>query len=153
MQTKNTHTKIIATLLAFLIFFSSIGFSMDVHFCMGGVESVAFFGNDATCDMMEKNTNHCSKEKRNSHCQKMTKKTKNDCCSNENISLEKIDIAPKIVLNSFISQHLSFLTFFVIPDFLLSNTQNTFIVDLSNYNPPPLLNSEDIPVFFQVFRI
>ncbi len=153
MQQKKLHTKIIATLLAFLIFFSSIGFSMDVHYCMGDIEDIGFFGNKATCDMEDMGAMHCSKDNEKTHQKKAFSKKKMDCCNNEILSFDKIDIAPKSVLNTFISQKISFLTFFVVPEFQLLNTQNTLIVDLSNYNPPPLLLKEDIPVVFQVFRI
>ena len=46
-----------ALFMAFLMFSSSIGFSMDVHFCENQIESVNFFGDAEPCEMMQESMN------------------------------------------------------------------------------------------------
>jgi len=151
MQANKLHTKISATLLAFLMFFSSIGFSMDVHYCMGDIESIAFFGNKATCDMENMGAMHCSKDDSKSAVKKSFSKKKMDCCQNKHLSLKKIKTAPKTVFNNFVAQKISFLTFFIVEKFQVESHETLF-ADFHNYKPPLLFKTE-ITIDYQVFRI
>ena len=41
-----------ALMLAFLMFFTSTGFAINVHYCQGELKSFSFFGKSKTCNEM-----------------------------------------------------------------------------------------------------
>jgi len=45
--------RVISLLLAFLLGFTSVGYSIDLHFCQGHLKSVALIGKAKSCHEME----------------------------------------------------------------------------------------------------
>ena len=52
MNTKFSY-RALAMFMAFLMFSSSIGFSMDIHYCGDELKSFSFFGDAEACEMMQ----------------------------------------------------------------------------------------------------
>ena len=155
MDTKFSY-RALALFLAFLMFSSSIGFSMDIHYCGGELESFSFFGDAEPCEMMqpkqEKKSDHscCEAPKKEIKSCNNRETVKGNCCHNESISMsnggafEVDDIS--------IEQFQQALTAVIIllPNFnLFSVTIER--VNYAHYNPPPII--KDISVLLQVFRI
>ena len=146
----------IAIFIALLMFSSSIGISMDIHFCGNEIKSFSLFGDAEACEMMKPK----QEKKSNLSCCEGPKKeikscqnegvSKGNCCHNESISMsnggafEVDDIS--------IEQFKQALTAVIIllPNFNLFSI-TTEKVNYARYNPPPII--KDISVLLQVFRI
>lgn len=78
--------RIIALLLAFLMFFTSTGFSMDVHYCQGKVKTISLFGKAKACSANEAATcyHRTSSSVDKQNLQTSVKKKK--CCHNQNMA-------------------------------------------------------------------
>lgn len=132
---------------------SSIGVSVDVHYCQGQIKSVAFFGKAKSChDNKVKQTCHHSKMARsNENDKKNDSNKKDDCCHNDKHTFEKSNVdAPNPEFSNLTNTQLKFVaTYFV----TLSERYHNKIVQ-NNYREykPPLVE-RDILVFYQVFRI
>ena len=148
--------KAIAILMALLMFSSSIGISMDIHFCGNELKSFSLFGDAEACEMMKlkqekKSELSCCEgpKKEIKSCQN-EEVSKGNCCHNESISMsnggafEVDDIS--------IEQFQQALTAVIIllPNFNLFSV-TTEKVNYAHYNPPPII--KDISVLLQVFRI
>ena len=80
--------RLIALMLAFLMFFSSAGFAMDMHFCQGKLKSVSFFGKAKTChDMADNTMKNCPHHKKMMAEKKGCSEDKN-CCSNKTVHFQ-----------------------------------------------------------------
>jgi hypothetical protein len=144
----------IALVLAFLIFCTSTGFSIDMHFCQDQLKSISFIGKAKSCHDLSANATI----KKCPHHQKMMKQDEGcstdgkNCCSNktfyfqankdqqfqsavviENKQLEKFDITS---VPSF-----QFDKFGIVSD----------SAPYSHYKPPLIL--KDIPVLIQSFLL
>ena len=67
----------IALIMAFLMFFTSISFAVDVHYCKGELKSLSIFGKAKSCHE-QKAVSTCP------HHAKMQKKQEDsNCCDNK----------------------------------------------------------------------
>ena len=131
--------------LAFLVLFSSLSFTLNVHLCMGQVEHMAFFKEAKTCPMTADNST-CEKEKEGHHPNPDTKKA---CCEDQSLMIEGQDELAKTSTLSI--PDLQFVPFlYVFASFLISQPQ----VPLNFYQGyiPPLIG-HDIPVLIQSFLL
>ena len=53
MKTKAIH-RITALTMAFLMFFTSVGFSVDIHYCKGDLKSFSLIGEASACHQTKK---------------------------------------------------------------------------------------------------
>lgn len=146
--------------MTFLMLFSSVGFSMDVHFCGGKIENIGFFGKAEECIMMkeakaEKEKHACcgSKEKVISHCSKNDLESeviKGKCCHNENFVLQSVDdtnTSNALVLEEV---DLIFVSIFILNSIYLFDNELE-VNNYFNYKPPPI--DYDVTILHQVFII
>ncbi len=145
--------------------FSSVGFSMDIHYCGGEIESIGFFSDAPECEMMAKK--ECKPIKKESHscCPSAKEEIKQEmschsqeeqaddkpCCHNEKIQLEQTSEATNV---DQISLELTDLTFTAVYILINQNVIAVTIEDKINYPhySPPLL-TEDVAILHQVFII
>lgn len=145
--------KISAILLTTLILISSIGISLDMHYCQGQLKSIAFLGQAKSCHTAKKMQN-CHHKKDTSSKNKLTNKndnSKDNCCQNEKLVITKSDFNttnPQFV--SFNNHQLTFITSFVI-SFICNYNQSINQSHYSKYIPP--LPHNDVIILFQTFRI
>jgi hypothetical protein len=140
--------------MVFLMFSSSIGFSMDFHFCGDELKSFSLLGEAEACEMMQdhKKTGHAccdtsKKEVKSCHRQEIGN---GNCCHNESLvfansgEFETSDF-------SFENSHQYFSPVVVITNdaelFTLPKKQ----VNFTHYHPPSI--TKDIPILLQVFLI
>jgi len=147
-----------ALFLTFLMLFSSIGFSMDVHFCNEGLGSVSFFGKADECaDVIEDEelTHDCcgSHEVEKSHCEKTSTDCEigdEDCCHNESFTFQTMHDASHSNSLEIANIDLTFVTIFIFNHFHLFEGEST-VEDFFYYSSPPIVN--DVTVLHQVFLI
>lgn len=147
--------RLIALMMAFLMFFTSAGIAMDMHYCGGELKSVSFFGKAKTChDIAGENETpmkDCPHHKKMMAEKKACSEDK-DCCSNETLVLQS-DQDQKVQTNNFVvSKQLkqfvvAYVVVFLANDFDLQREVANFAL----YKPP--LIQRDIPVLNQSFLL
>lgn len=142
--------------MAVLMFSSSIGLSMDIHFCGNELKSFSFFGEAKACQMeqvkQETESSHAccaatKKEIKSCHSKEMTN---GNCCHNESLVL---DNAGEFDTSDFYAVQFQQILITVLvfsPNFQIFENANAAL-NYAHYNPPPLI--EDISILHQVFRI
>ena len=136
--------------MAFMVFCSSSGFSLDLHYCQGQLKSFSIFGKAKNCHEMAK-MSHCKHHDTKTSSTCSDKKDK-DCCNNET-HLVKSDL--ELQVNSFkinldkneewfIS---AFVSIFLYSSFIPFSETDTF-----HTARPPLI-PRDICVLFQNFLL
>lgn len=75
--------RILSLLMAFLMAFSSVGYSVNLHYCQGSLKGFSLFGKAKSC--------HESRTQCPNHKQTMTTAQENDCCSNKTLSVDNLD--------------------------------------------------------------
>lgn len=138
--------------------FSSIGFSLDVHFCRGEIESIGLF-EASPCEMESMNKLQDLSELPPCHRKKLDENensTSNDgfnqgkCCHNENFDYEvNSDFEPLSTQQIELTQ-ISAVIIYTAIDLNLFQPKEQ-LEFFQNYKPP--LIDEDISVLHQVFRI
>ena len=154
MNFKNSIYRVTALILAFLMFFTSVGFSVDMHYCQGNLKSFSLLGKAKNCHEMAKGMANCP------HHQKMAEKEplnpgcsldKKDCCQNklqhfqsdEDQKMQSANFELNLQLQSFI---VAFTVAFFVDTFIESD-HPAFAL----YKSP--LIPRDIPVLFESFLL
>lgn len=78
---KDLFNKIVSVLMAFVVMFSTMSFTIDMHYCGDTLVDTAIFQKAKTCGMEESSTDT------DSECSTMKK----NCCSNEQFLVEGQD--------------------------------------------------------------
>ena len=147
--------RFIAVLMAFLMLFTSLGLSVDMHICQGHLKSFNFFGKAKSCyeladaDSMKECT-------ANQH-KKLIKKADGcslkqaDCCQNRLLQLIS-DQDQEVESNHFaISQPLQTFVVAFVAVFLNETTVETDVANHVSYIPP--LIQKDIYVLLETFLL
>jgi len=147
--------RLIALMMAFLMFFTSVGFTMDMHYCGGTLKSVSFFGKAKTCH--DKVSESRSAMENCPHHKKMMAEKEDcsedkNCCSNKTLhfqsnqdqTIQTHDFVVSKQLKQFV---VAYVAIFIIRDFGLERESNDFA-----YYSPPLI-PRDIPVLNQTFLL
>ncbi len=88
---KNSFTyRSIALTLAFLMFFTSVGFTVDMHYCQGELKTFKLFGKAKTCHEMEQGKKACPHHKKmlEASGEKEISQIGKDCCSNQTLYVQ-----------------------------------------------------------------
>ena len=145
--------RLIALTMAFLMLFSSVGFSIDMHYCQGKLKSFSFFGEAKNCHEM-------AKEKACPHHQKKIEQEatktcsidKKDCCQNKTLHFQchqDQQIQASDLVLSQLSQQ--FVVAFVAVFFKNNFTETTAKSSYTHYKPPII--PRDISVLFESFLL
>ncbi len=149
MHSINKTYRIISLTLALLIFISSVGFSIDMHYCQGQLKSISFVGKAKSCHEMDAPSamQNCP------HHKKMLadKTDKKGCCDDRTVLVQS-DI-DKNLQNAEIhtSPQLEQCIIAYVSVFLLGNQLAHSTPNYTHYKPPILIR--DIPVLIQSFLI
>lgn len=128
-----------------LVMLSSMSFTLNIHLCMGQIESVALFKESKACEMANQ-VAPCAKEKHNWHGHQLSK---NGCCEDHSIFIEGQDEITKTA--SVAISDLQFVAaLYAVVTYLFAQPS----VDTVSYNAysPPLFE-RDIPVLIQSLLI
>ena len=152
--------KVVALLLSFLMFFTSIGYSMDIHYCKGEVEDVSFFGEVTSCEMQtEESTSlkeccHAS-DVRESQCKNHSIGDgiqKEDCCKDEVLVLSVEDFSVARSIEASIHKLLIFPISFLYA-LALSERVDVLHEDDSTYYYRSYFPTRELHLLHQVFII
>lgn len=155
--------RITAVFMALLMFLTSTGFSMDMHFCQDRLVSISLLGKAESCHKLKKSA--CHTTKKSCHSQKSCHHSKagtnqkdlfhlsdkDSCCHNETVVVKKSDIeatAPQLAADQDIQ--LDVVAAFVMA-YLFNYDPQTFHKPHTLYKPP--LPDRDIQVLYQTFLI
>jgi len=144
MNSKARKYKIFSLVMALLILITSVGFSLDIHYCNGQLKSVSFFGKAKSC-------HDNSVQKSCSHHKELQKD--NDCCENRTFvfqsDLDK-DLDSKVFTLPVTKELSSFIVAFTIVSLNLYPKFETNIIE--SYYSNPIIH-RDIYVLFETFLI
>lgn len=147
----NTY-RFIALTMAFLMFFTSVGLAVDMHYCQGKVQSVSFFGKAKSCSDLGVNSEM-------SNCTKTFKDVfdgfptlgKTACCHNQT-HLFQLDQESEVQIQSFeFSNQLQQFVIAYVKSFYFNVLTSSKIYRTSFYKSP--LISVNIPLSFQSFLL
>jgi hypothetical protein len=143
MKIKALH-RIIALVMAFLMFFTSVGFSVDVHYCKGELKSFSLLGEADSC--------HAAKKICPQHSNMlMEEDSASDCCSNETVQVEDLDTDFNLAQNAeFTDLEIEFVAAFHCAFNNISYQKNSKTSCFEIYDPLP---TRDIYVLLERFLI
>ena len=128
--------------MAFLMCITTTGFSMNIHFCGGELQDVAFFSGDTECSMM-------MEMKQAPACPMHAQVTKH-CCQDKDLQIEAD--APETFFGK--SAELHPVWNLAAPEMnpaVPSSAEKALLASFTTYRPPPL--QRDIPVLVQSFLL
>jgi len=132
-------------MLAFVVLFTSTGFSMDMHYCQNELKSVSFFGEAESCHSAKMGT-ECPNHKAMSSMQ-----DEDDCCHNETILVESDNDMVAMDFADLTTHQVHFIVayvhHFITPIVAPQTTEHYFFLA----EPPP--PERDFQVLFQSFLI
>ena len=135
--------KILALILAFIVIFSSLSFTVEKHVCMDEVTDVSFFTEADSCGMQDDECTHEESGQTSSFDNK-------DCCSDVQELIPGNQIEQQAI-NTFEISQVQFITVFTYTYLNLfeeNKKEISFFDDTS-----PLLLDRDIQVLYQTFLI
>lgn len=131
--------KIAALLMASLVLFSTLSFTVQKHLCGGKVADVALFGDLERCNMPDDNHNN--------HNSGITKES---CCQDQTDFVQGSNAELKIS-NKLQGQTHVFAVFFTYTYLRLFESSEKDSNSYLNYSPPIIV--KDIPVLYDTFLI
>ncbi|TYB74449.1 hypothetical protein ES676_07165 [Bizionia saleffrena] len=117
--------KIFATMLAFVVLFSTLSFTIDMHFCGGSLVDTAIFQKAKTCQMSMQTTS------KNTECSAVKK----NCCNDEQLVVDGQDELHQNSHHISFGQQL-FVTAFVYTYSSLFETINKEETNYQDYRSP-----------------
>ncbi len=134
--------KIIAFILALIVIFSSLSFTVEKHVCGGEIVDVSYIGNAESCGM--ENENDCDN---NDFSHKNF--SKKSCCDDISEYIQGNNIEQPAVKNLELDK-VQFILAFTF-SYISSFGDNIKFINFKDYYPP--LFNRDIQVFYQTFLI
>lgn len=134
--------KIVSITMAFIVLFSTLSFSVEMHYCGDHLVDFSFFEEADACLMKADNLNP------GSECS-ITKMAM-DCCNDVQFSQDGQDDL-KITFDHISFDQQLFLTSFIYTYTTLFEGFDKNIIPFGDYSPPPLIR--DIQILDQIFLI
>lgn len=139
--------KIISLCLAFLIFFSSSGLTLDIHYCQGEMKRLNLFGTAKSCAEVSQMTKKCcSSISADDICG--SNGDHKGCCNNKSFELDLDFDSAEVIANPITDKQL--VKAFVLSCFI-DVRPSPSLHNYTNYYPPPL--KRDIAILFQTFLL
>lgn len=136
------------------MFVTSIGFSVDIHYCKNEIQSVSFIGKAKSCKELGKHQcgSHHNSLEQSCHSSFDSSTCAKDCCHNEKFSQDNLkgkSLNSSVDFTELVVPHFLFAFVHV---FILSATSHFHSATLFEHYKPPLL-ARNIQSLFQVFLI
>lgn len=146
--------RFVAFLLALLMFFSSTGISMNLHYCQGHLRSISILAKTKCCSTEKKAL--CHKSLNDIGYDETCNIANEDksCCQNEKLVIKSLD-QDLLMVNSILTDikypHIQLMA--IAANFVFEGIDDTgdLIVNFEQYKPP--LPERDIQILFQTFLL
>ena len=135
--------KILALILAFIVVFSSLSFTVEKHICMDEVTEVSFFTGADSCEMQGDDCTTEESGQTNSFDDQ-------DCCNDIHELIPGNQIEQQAIDSFEISQVAFVFTY--ASTYLNLFEDNRECIPFTNYSSPPIID-RDIQVLYQSFLI
>ncbi|MGB5943342.1 MAG: hypothetical protein WBG71_10710 [Leeuwenhoekiella sp.] len=136
---KKVFNHILAVLMAFVVLFTTMSFTVNLHYCGQTLVDYSFVNEAQSCGMQQ--------DKAAEGCAKISKKS---CCQDKVIQAEGQDDIKPVFHTMDFEQQLFVTTFFY--SYLAGfQPEDAEISSFKAYSPPPLIR--DVQTWDQVFRI
>ncbi|MEM9990641.1 MAG: hypothetical protein AAF738_02690 [Bacteroidota bacterium] len=150
--------RITALTMAVVLFVTSTGFSIDVHYCKDKIKSIRIFGEALSChkNTPTSSTKACCHSKQKTcelapTSQDDANLCEKNCCSNKTIQIDNNQNTEKQLPVEISPLQIQFLAVFV-QVFVLKKTKLHQLISSHLNYIPPLLN-RNIPVLIQSFLL
>lgn len=120
--------KIIATLMAFVVLFSTMSFTINSHFCGGSLVGISYFVKAKTCGMETKQENQINK--------KDCAVSKKNCCKDETKVIQGQDNLKDSSLNILSFNQQVFILSFVYSYINILKEVHDKVIPFKDYSPP-----------------
>lgn len=141
-------TKTMALIWAILVFVTSVGVSVDMHFCQDKLKSYSFFGKAKNCHELAAQPVGCKHHPKLPQQHRIKKKA---CCSNKSV-VYQLDQDKQILDVDIIDIAKEQLFVYCRGSKVLWEVQENLSLDKFLYYKPPLLR-KNIPVLIQSFLL
>ena len=150
MQQKSNTYRILAFSLAILMFFTSAGLSIDMHFCQGNFKSFSLIGKAKNCHELAQ-TSTCKHHKAPIQEETCEKTDKKDCCENRTLTLDSDQDQQIQTANFTLTKEIKQFVTAYIYAFHQDKITEEEVISFALYRPP--LIQRDIPVLIQSFLL
>lgn len=154
MQRLKTFSKNVITAILAVVFFANVTFahSIDFHLCQGELQSVAFFGEKATCSKMLE----AEAKAPLSCCDLLKKRTglnfdQKSCCDNVQVVQDNVLLKPSLDVEQSVEVLLDITNVLSANAFILHAVH--FVGERVEIPPPPNIAYHLTPETLQVFII
>jgi len=143
---KQLSHKITAALMAFVVLFSTMSFTVSMHFCGDDLVGFSLYEKAATCEESE-HFSHCEMEMMEaSSCQmhdsmETSCEMKKDCCTDTEIQIDSQKDLKNNTLDNLQLNNTVFVVAFVYTYNALFKELETKNNDFLVYHPPPLIKN------------
>lgn len=154
MKSHSATYRVFSLTMAFLLFFTSVGFSVDMHYCNGELKSSNLFGKAKSCHEIGQGMKNCPHHKKMLEAKKAndTKLSKKGCCSNQTVHFQFDQDQQQEVHSSVVfNKQLQYFVIALVDTFLNTGTQISEKSVYAQYKPP--LVPRDIYVLLETFRL
>lgn len=145
----NTY-RCIALSLAFLMFSTSVGFAVDMHFCKGDFKSFSFLDKAPSCHQMAQQST-CPHHQKMMSDSKDSQMDERDCCENKTVHIEADQNLQLQTLNLPSLHQVATVAFFNFKKLYHPLGISESTIPFQQYKPPLLFR--DIPVLTQTFLL
>lgn len=135
----NITYRFFALVMAFLMFFTSVGFSVDMHYCQGKLKTMNFFGKAKSCHDMGAGMKDCPLHGKMKVANEPNGSTlsKKDCCSNKTFHFQADQDQNNQIDNGvLIPSQLQYFVIAFVDVFLNSSIAETDKPSFALYKPP-----------------
>lgn len=138
---KETFYKTIALLLSLIVLFSTLSFTVDMHYCGNRLVDVALFKKAESCQMKSfVSVKPCAETVK-----------KKSCCSDKQIVFEAQDDLKNPVMDLSFGQETFFISYFYSFVSLLKNNATQKKINIVGHSPPIL--HKDFQILYESFLI
>jgi hypothetical protein len=154
MTILNKIDRLTALVMALLMFVTSTGFAIDMHYCNGELKSFSLFGKAKSCHELQKDKKiDCPHHKALAAKAAKQELNKKDCCSNKTVFVQVEQDQQVQGVEMVVSKQLKQFVIAYVHVILLHNFNNhkEVIPAFAFYDPPNLRT--DIPILHQSFLL
>lgn len=151
MKSISSTYRFVALSLALLMFFSSVSFAVDMHYCQGQLKSLSFIGKAKNCHEMASQMANCPHHQQQMATVAACEMEDKDCCQNKtwyfNLDQDQVNQTADFLVTA---QWQQFIIAYVAV-FFQNQSSPKEVRYWTQYKPP--LIPRDLPVLFESFLL